>query len=142
MPSQAFQCKTFAALFSEGSPQSVFSVKAASSTHKGRPALLFSQDALERISTPYKYALVSKFSRGRQKMEGVHKFFLSLDLREAASVGLLDSRHVFINLSNEVDYHRLWSRSIWYVHGFPMRVFKWSTAFHVDKEPSVAPVWF
>ena len=23
-----------------------------------------------------------------------------------------------------------------------MRVFKWSLAFHVDREPSVVPVWF
>lgn len=75
-------------------------------------------------------------------MDEVRKFFLTLNLREAVSVGLLDSKHVFIKPANKVDFHRLWARSIWYVHGFPIRVFKWSTAFHVDKEPSVAPVWF
>ena len=26
--------------------------------------------------------------------------------------------------------------------GCPMRVFKWSTSFHVDRESSLAPVWF
>ena len=39
-------------------------------------------------------------------MDEVRKFFLTLDLREVASVGLLDSRHVFIKLANEVDFHR------------------------------------
>ncbi|XP_027181778.1 uncharacterized protein LOC113780162 [Coffea eugenioides] len=75
-------------------------------------------------------------------MEEVRRFFLTLDLREVPSVGLLDARHIFIKLSNEMDFHRIWSRSIWYVNGFVMRIFKWSTSFHVDKEPSVAPVWF
>ncbi|XP_027158576.1 uncharacterized protein LOC113760210 [Coffea eugenioides] len=75
-------------------------------------------------------------------MEDLRKFFLSLDLKEAAKVGLLDSRHVVITLGNKADFHRIWARGIWYVYGTPMRVFKWSPAFHVDKEPSVVPVWF
>ncbi|XP_071912409.1 uncharacterized protein [Coffea arabica] len=39
-------------------------------------------------------------------------------------------------------YLRIWARGIWYVAGFPIRIFKWSPAFHIDKEPSVVPVWF
>ena len=116
------------------------SIKATASTHKREPVFIFSQDALDTLSAPYMFALVGKFSRGRLKMEDLRKFFLSLDLKGVASTGFLDSRHVLIKLSNEVDFHRIWSRNIWYVFGLPMRVFKWSPAFHVDRESSVVPV--
>ena len=58
------------------------------------------------------------------------------------SVGLLDHRHVIIRLNAEHDFHRIWGQHLWYVLGYPMRVFKWTTSFHVDKEPSLVPVWF
>ena len=111
-------------------------------TRFGKPAVLFAQADLEMLATPYQFALVGKFSKGRPKMEDLRKFFHSLDLKEEASVGLMDARHILIKLGTEADFHRLWARGIWYVFGKPMTVFRWSPEFHVDREPAVVPVWF
>ena len=46
-----------------------------------------------------------------------------------------------INLTNPEDYHRLFSRPIWYVGNFVMRIIKWTTSFHVEKESSIVPAW-
>ena len=54
----------------------------------------------------------------------------------------MDSRHVLIRLGTEVDFNRIWAWGLWYVFGIPMRVFRWSLAFHVDCKPSVVPIWF
>lgn len=139
-PSPSFQRKSFSELF-DASAQLALRICASSSTHRGEPAINFSQANLVRLAAPFKFALVGKFSRGRPSMDEARKFFRSLDLRDEASIGLLDQRHLIIRLVNEADYHRLWSRGLWYVQNYPMRVFKWSPAFHVDREPSVAPVW-
>ena len=72
----------------------------------------------------------------------MRKFFASLDLRENPSVGLLDARHVLIQLHNEADFHCVWFRRTWYVYSFPIRVFKWTMDFLVDREFSVVPLWF
>nr|XP_027082281.1 uncharacterized protein LOC113704592 [Coffea arabica] len=117
------------------------SFAAEEATHKGEPALIFPQAAVEALASPYRFALVGKFFRGRPKLEEVRKFFASLDLRENPSVGLLDARHVLIQLHNEADFHRVWFRRTWYVYSFPMRVFKWTMDFHVDREFSVVPLW-
>ncbi|XP_071922584.1 uncharacterized protein [Coffea arabica] len=75
-------------------------------------------------------------------MEDLQKFFRALDLKDDFSLGLMDRRHILIRLSNEADFYRIWSRNIWYVQDVSMRIFKWSTDFHVDRESSVVPVWF
>nr|XP_027067822.1 uncharacterized protein LOC113693489 [Coffea arabica] len=137
-----FQKKSFSDLFSGNSSQPALKLQAMATTHKGEPAMLFSKEDLDVLASPYRFALVGKFSRGRPKLEEIRKFFSTLDLREKTTVGLMDSRHVVIHMGNEADFLRVWARGIWYVSGFPMRVFKWSPAFHVDKEPSVVPVWF
>ncbi|XP_071939955.1 uncharacterized protein [Coffea arabica] len=110
-------------------------------TYKGEPALIFPQAAVEALASPFRFALIGKFSRGRPKLEEVRKFIASLDLPENPVVGLLDVRHMLIQLNKEADFHHVWFRRIWYVSSFPMRVFKWTTDFHVDRESSVVPLW-
>ncbi|XP_027169406.1 uncharacterized protein LOC113769130 [Coffea eugenioides] len=129
-------------LFTKNSQQPTLSFAAQEATHKGEPALIFPQAAVEALTSPFRFALIGKFSRGRPKLEEVRKFIASLDLRENPVVGLLDVRHVLIQLNNKADFHRVWFRRIWYVSSFPMRVFKWTTDFHVDRESSVVPLWF
>ncbi|XP_027183870.1 uncharacterized protein LOC113782162 [Coffea eugenioides] len=117
--SPSFLRKSFAALFSNNTATPSLSVLATPSTHKGEPALIFSQVAMEKLAAPYRLALVGKFSRGRPKLE-----------------------EFFAQFHSDADFHRVWARGIWYVHGHPMRVFKWTPSFHVDREPSVVLVWF
>ncbi|KAL0359941.1 UNVERIFIED_CONTAM: hypothetical protein Sradi_3678600 [Sesamum radiatum] len=54
---------------------------------------------------------------------------------------MINARHVLISLSNEADFSRMWLRRIWYIQGFPMRVFKWTPTFTPTQESSIVPVW-
>ena len=64
-----------------------------------------------------------------------------MDFKGEFELGLLDNRHVLIQLQQQVDYLRLYSRPVWYVKGFPMRIFKWTSSFHVDRESPIVPIW-
>ncbi|XP_027181956.1 uncharacterized protein LOC113780347 [Coffea eugenioides] len=139
--SPGFRAKSFSDLFSSPSQPGLL-VEAAVSTHRGEPAISFPRDAIEAAAQPFQFALVGKFSRTRPAMADIRKFFLTLDLKGFYSIGLLDGRHVLIRLHNEADFLPVWTRNVWYIHGGAMRVFKWSTSFHVDKESSLVPVWF
>lgn len=132
--------KSFAQLF-DPVPSSPISMKSLS-THKGEAAIFFSLDDINKLASPFRLALVGKFSRGHLKLEKIRKFIYSLDLKNTCSVGHMDARHVLIHFASETDFHRLWTRGIWYVGNFPMRVFKWTLSFHVTKESSLVLVWF
>ena len=75
-------------------------------------------------------------------MDDIRKFFCSLNLKGSFSVGLLDAQHVLIRLHTEADFLHIWTRNIWYIIRSAMRVFKWITTFHVDRESALVPVWF
>lgn len=74
-------------------------------------------------------------------MEDLNKYFASLDLKGEFSIGLLDNRHILIKLNNEQDFLRIYSRQVWHLGAISMRIFKWTSDFHVDRESSFAPVW-
>lgn len=124
--------------------------KPTTGLHKGEPAAFFIEDAVDDYVKPFRWSLIGKFSKGfnkenpklgRPSIELIGKFFVSLDLKEHPSIGLLDNRHVVIHLKNEQDFLRIYSRMSWQVEGHLMRIFKWQPSFHVNKEPSLAPIW-
>ena len=78
---------------------------------------------------------------GRPPVEELEKYFLSLDLKGEVQLGLLDNRHVLIRLNLQEDYIRIYSRPVWYVKAIPMRILKWTSSFHVDREPPVVAAW-
>lgn len=108
---------------------------------KGKPSVSFNKQHVLDLAAPFKRSLVGKFSQGRPKLEDIHSYMVSLDLRGQFQIGLLDSRHVILNLQCDEDYHRIYSRMVWYVGDSVMRIFKWTTNFHVDKESPIVPVW-
>ncbi|XP_071916245.1 uncharacterized protein [Coffea arabica] len=75
------------------------------SSHRGEPALRLSQSDLHLLSTPFKNALVGRFPFRRPPMEVIRGFFVSLGLKGACEVGLLDLNHVLIRPSTEEDYN-------------------------------------
>ena len=46
------------------------------------------------------------------------------DVLEKVFISLLDNRHVFIKLSSEEDYSRIWVRQTWYFRNHGTRIFK------------------
>lgn len=119
-------------------------------THRGSPAIYYNRQQLARYSDPYHQTLVAKFSKGYNKqnpdlgrppLEKLQEYFAALDLQGEFQLGLLDNRHVLIRCNLQEDFLRLYSRSVWYVRGIPMRIFKWSPGFHVERESPIVPVW-
>lgn len=119
-------------------------------THKGSPAIYFSRYQISHYSDPYHQTLVAKFSEGynkqnpnlgRPSLDKLHEYFLALDLHGELQLGLLDNRHVLLRCTLQEDFLRLYSRPVWYVRGLPMRIFKWSPGFHVERESPIVPVW-
>ena len=111
------------------------------SSHRGEPALRLSQSDLHLLSTPFKNALVGRFPFRRPPMEVIRGFFVSLGLKGACEVGLLDLNHVLIRPSTEEDYTRLFVRRSWFVKGAQMLLSKWTLDFKVHQDSTYAPVW-
>lgn len=120
------------------------------STHKGAPAIYHNHNQVTRYSDLYHQTLVAKFSQGYNKqnpnlsypsLEKFHEFLVVLDLHNEVQLGLLDNRHVLVRCAQQRYYLQIYSRSFWFVRGLPMRIFKWSTGFHIDKESPIVLVW-
>ncbi|KAL0297843.1 UNVERIFIED_CONTAM: hypothetical protein Sangu_3176700 [Sesamum angustifolium] len=56
-------------------------------------------------------------------------------------MGVINVRYVFIKFALEEDYTKPWMKSIWFVDGFPMRVFKWTLTFNPQEEAPIVSVW-
>ncbi|XP_071926658.1 uncharacterized protein [Coffea arabica] len=115
--------------------------KMSATVYKGEAAVIFSRTDAEKLAAPFRWTLVGKFSHGRPSLEDIRKFFALLNLKDHISIGLMDYRHVLIKCSAEVDFNRIWTRGIWQLDKFPMRVFRWTREFHVLRESSLVPVW-
>ncbi|XP_020549414.1 uncharacterized protein LOC110011984 isoform X1 [Sesamum indicum] len=105
------------------------------------PTLLFIDAEIEVLAAPFRFALVGKFSHGAPSYSILHKLIAGTDIKNNFTVIMLNNRHVLISLSCEADYSRLWLRRIWYIQGYPMRVFKWTPTFTPSQESSIVPVW-
>ncbi|KAL0379356.1 UNVERIFIED_CONTAM: hypothetical protein Sradi_3241100 [Sesamum radiatum] len=107
----------------------------------GRPTLVFSDSETASLTKAYRLSLVGKFSQGTPQYRNLHRLIAGLGLRGAFTVGMINAKHVLITLTDEADYSKLWIRRIWFIQGYPMRVFKWSPTFSSAKESSIVPIW-
>ena len=138
-PCSPSTAKSFAQLFLR-LVESPIQVK-PTTKYKGEAAVVFSKAEADKLATPFHWAMVGKFSYGRPSLEGIRKFFSSLNLRDQVFIGLLDYRHVLLKCSAEQDFNRIWTRGIWQLGKYPMRIFRWTREFHVKKESALVPVW-
>ena len=106
--SSPFRKKAFSALFEPQPTSEVVQVQARMTTHRGEPAVVFSAAEIAAIAAPFRYTLVGKFSKGRSLLPDLRKFLSTLDLKDTASVGLLDARHVLLKFQCEADFLRVW----------------------------------
>ncbi|KAL0926169.1 hypothetical protein M5K25_002374 [Dendrobium thyrsiflorum] len=133
--------KSFKEALAGSSSNNVSGISVSTSLVNGIPAILVSDEDLKILAEPYKLALVGKFSSRRPNMDEIRNFFHGLKLLGSFSVSLLDARHIFINLSNELDYNRIFLKRSYYVRNFVMRILKWSTDFDIHAESPICPVW-
>ncbi|KAL0407602.1 UNVERIFIED_CONTAM: hypothetical protein Sradi_1694600 [Sesamum radiatum] len=107
----------------------------------GRPTLAFSDVETEELAAPFKLALIGKFSHGAPLYRNLHRLIAGLGIQGGFTVSMINAKHALISLSKESDYTKLWLKRIWYLQGFPMRIFKWTPTFTPGQETSVVPIW-
>ncbi|KAL0296084.1 UNVERIFIED_CONTAM: hypothetical protein Sradi_6660500 [Sesamum radiatum] len=107
----------------------------------GEPEIRFSKAETEHLADRLRYALVGKFSHGLPCINFLKNRLVKLDLRGTVTVGIINLKHVLIQLSNEEDFSRLWLRDDWQFDSFHMRVFKWTPKFNPQIESPIAPAW-
>lgn len=78
----------------------------------------------------YKFTLVGKFVHRQPPMLKVHDNFSRFGFCGNYTIGLIDATHILIHLSHEDDYACLFLKLVWYIDGFPMRVFKWTPSYN------------
>ncbi|KAI0529122.1 hypothetical protein KFK09_001669 [Dendrobium nobile] len=100
-----------------------------------------SEDDIQKLASPYQFTLIGKFSVRRPNLDAIRNFFAKLKLSENDSIGLLDARHVSIQLSNDLDYSRVFSRRSYYILNCQMRLLKWTPFFDVKEESPIVPIW-
>lgn len=82
------------------------------STRHGEPALKLTRSIVDRLSEPFKYSLVGKFSHGRPTLEKARLIFAKFNLKGSYQLGHLDQKHMLIRLSTEANFNRLWLKEL------------------------------
>ncbi|KAL0924031.1 hypothetical protein M5K25_004833 [Dendrobium thyrsiflorum] len=124
-----------------GSSSSSPKLSFVKSSFKGCPALLFDDSVVSQLAAKFSLTLVGKFLLRRPNIDVIRKFFVNLKLSGSFHVGLLDPRHISIQLSNDLDYSRIFLRRSYYIQGCQMCLLKWTLDFDVREESTIAPVW-
>ncbi|XP_020686398.1 uncharacterized protein LOC110102406 [Dendrobium catenatum] len=86
------------------------------STFNGVHVVLLSDDEVLKLASQFQFTLVGKF-------------------------GLLDSRYAAIQLSNDLDYSRVFTRSSYFIFNYQMQILKWTPFFDIKEESSIVPIW-
>ncbi|XP_020597198.1 uncharacterized protein LOC110036974 [Phalaenopsis equestris] len=72
----------------------------------------------------------------------IRNFFESLKFIGNWKIGLLDGRHLLIQLTTEEDYARLFAKQFIIIVGTTIKIVKWIPDFDPSNEPPVIPIWY
>ncbi|KAK4422039.1 hypothetical protein Salat_2154700 [Sesamum alatum] len=106
------------------------SLRAAPLSH----SLMLKRRSLRLLIT---FSLLEKFSHGAPFYSQMHLLIARLGIQGAFTMSMINSKHTLISLSY---YSRLWLRRIWFLQGYPMRIFKWMPTFTPAQESFIS-IW-
>lgn len=92
------------------------------SKYKGKPGIIFSEEEINFLAQPLKFALVGKFSHGLPSLKFLRQKFESLGLKGSFTIGAINFKHILINLTHEEDFTRFWLRGEWTFAGYNARL--------------------
>ncbi|KAG5606156.1 hypothetical protein H5410_027648 [Solanum commersonii] len=110
---------------------------------QGLPAIIYDMDDfMTKLAVDCKYTLVGKFSNTMPKMELIRKsFILQTQLTGGVNIAHYNTRHVFIDLENELDYNIVWTQQRMTIEGKLMRIHIWTPNFKSEEETPIVPIW-
>ncbi|TMW81625.1 hypothetical protein EJD97_008602, partial [Solanum chilense] len=112
-------------------------------TRQGLPAVLIEEnDYYVKLAEICKFTLVGKFTNTMPRMEQVRKsFILQTQLMGGVKITHFNSRHVYIDLDNELDYQTVWTKLKMNIEGQAMRIQAWTPDFTPEEETPIVPIW-
>ncbi|KAG5606116.1 hypothetical protein H5410_027608, partial [Solanum commersonii] len=89
-----------------------------------------------------KYILIGKFSYTMPKVELIrNNFILQTQLSGGVKIVHFNSRHVYIDLDNELDYNMVWTKQRMSIARQVMRIQVWTPSFKPTEETPIVPIW-
>ncbi|WMV43302.1 hypothetical protein MTR67_036687 [Solanum verrucosum] len=98
------------------------------------------------IQENLQYAIIGKFSYGKPDITELRRTLPGqCGIKSECVIGVLDTRHILIRLTNLEDYVHLLSATAFYVKAkdnyWQMRTFKWDPWFEPDVETTIGVAW-
>ncbi|KAH0740536.1 hypothetical protein KY290_033579 [Solanum tuberosum] len=112
-------------------------------TKQGLPVVLYVKDeVMKDLAAACKYTLTGKFSYTMPKVELIrNNFILQTQLSSGVKIAHFNSRHVYIDLDNELDYNMVWTKQRMSIAGQVMRIQVWTPNFKHAEETPIVPIW-
>ncbi|KAH0639205.1 hypothetical protein KY285_035791 [Solanum tuberosum] len=112
-------------------------------TKQGLPAVLYGkEEVMKDLAATCKYTLIGKFSNTMPKVELIrNNFILQTQLSGGVKIAHFNSRHVYIDLDNELDYNMVWTKQRMSIAGQVMRIQVWTPNFKPAEETPIVPIW-
>ncbi|KAH0643559.1 hypothetical protein KY289_034533 [Solanum tuberosum] len=112
-------------------------------TKQGLPAVLYvKEEIVKDLASACKYTLIGKFSTTMPKVDLIrNNFILQTQLSRGVKIAHFNSRHVYIDLDNEIDYNMVWTKQRMTISGKVMRIQVWTPSFKHAEETSIVPIW-
>ncbi|CAI9775528.1 unnamed protein product [Fraxinus pennsylvanica] len=102
----------------------------------------FTEMEEKKLAEEFRFGLVLKFLTVRPNIDTIRLTInKTWGLREVPMVSFMDSKHVLVQLRNEVDYIHTWAREGRTKAGGNFRLFKWTPDFDLSSESPLAPQW-
>ncbi|GAV83168.1 DUF4283 domain-containing protein [Cephalotus follicularis] len=122
-------------------PKIPINPKSPSSIH-GKPLVNISPQDVKLASEFQAFSLIAKFSLQRPSVDLFeHHVNSSWGLNRPATVGLLDPKHILIQLHSAEDFAKAWSRESRIFENHCFLLLRWTPAFTKRKDSSLSATW-
>lgn len=112
-------------------------------TKQGLPSVLYVKDeVIKDLAAACKYTLFGKFVYTMPKVELIRKnFILQTQLSGGVKIAHFNSRHIYIDLDNELDYNMVWTKQRMTIAGQIIRIQAWTPSFKPNEKTPLVPIW-
>ncbi|CAH9061334.1 unnamed protein product [Cuscuta europaea] len=108
---------------------------------RGIPAVSFTANEIQVLSSIFRYALVGAFPQKRPPLSSIRKAMEAIGFSKPYSVGHLQSHQILFNFRSDLDFQRFWLKNNWYFFGCAMNVSRWTPSYYVEADSPLCPVW-
>ena len=109
---------------------------------QGLPVVLYVKDELVKdLASTCKFTLIGKFIYTMPRVDLIRKnLLLQTQLPGGVKIAHFNSRHVYIDLDNELDYNMVWTKQRMTIAGQNMRIQAWTPTSKPNEETPLVPI--